>query len=294
MIGARCGLTACLLGAGLALVAQSSHSAPLTAANDVRSHGCETAGSRTPLRAPLRTPLFYSVKLEQAAKRYSQGAPLQKAAADSGYLAAEIAGIHLSGPASDAEIEQMLKQRDCRTLLNPKMREFAAVRRGREIWMVIAAPVALPERGDAASLGKVVLDLVNSARSSGRRCGGKYFVAAGPLALDPMLTQAALQHSRDMAEHDAFDHRGSDGSSPAARIERAGFKEHRIVGENIAAGAMTPTEVVQGWLASPAHCENIMDGRFTLLGVAYAENLHTQSGVFWTQDFAARRLPERR
>jgi uncharacterized protein YkwD len=109
-----------------------------------------------------------------------------------------------------------------------------------------------------------------------------------------MLTRAAQQHSRDMAEHDAFDHRGRDGSSPALRVERAGFKDHRIVGENIAAGVMTPAEVVQGWLASPGHCENIMDGRFTLLGVAYAENLHTQSGVFWTQDFAAPRLAAHR
>jgi uncharacterized protein YkwD len=285
-----------VLGAAtaLALATQRVQSAPLTAANDVRSHGCEAPGSRTPLRTPMRAPLTYSAKLEQAAKRYSQGASLQKAAADSGYLAAEIAGIHLSGPASDAEVEQMLIERDCRTLLDPKMREFAAVQRGREIWMVLAAPVELPARGDAASVGKVVLDLVNSARGSGRRCGGKYFAAAAPLALDPMLTQAALQHSRDMAEHDAFDHRGHDGSSPATRVERAGFKEHRIVGENIAAGAMTATEVVQGWLASPAHCENIMDDRFTSLGVAYAENLHSQSGVFWTQDFAAPRLPARR
>jgi uncharacterized protein YkwD len=238
----------------------------------------------------VRTPLFYSVKLEQAAKRYSQGSALQKAAADSGYLAAEIAGIHLSGPASDAEVERMLIKHDCPTLQDAKMREFAAVRRGREIWMVLAAPVTLPARGDAASVSSEVLNLVNAARSAGRRCGGKYFAPVAPLTLDPMLTQAALQHSRDMAEHDAFDHRGYDGSSPATRIERAGFKNHRLVGENIAAGATTAPEVTHGWLASPAHCENIMDGRFTLLGVAYAENLHTPSGVFWTQDFAAPRL----
>jgi len=61
------------------------------------------------------------------------------------------------------------------------------------------------------------------------------------------------------------------------------------VGENIAAGAMTPDEVTAGWLASPAHCENIMDGRFLLIGIGYAENRQTRSVVFWTQDFAARR-----
>jgi uncharacterized protein YkwD len=90
-----------------------------------------------------------------------------------------------------------------------------------------------------------------------------------------------------MAAHDHFDHQGSDGSTPATRVERAGFGDHRIVGENIAAGAMSPAEVVQGWLASPPHCENIMDGRFTRVGIAYAANVRTPAAVFWTQDFAA-------
>jgi len=138
-------------------------------------------------------------------------------------------------------------------------------------------------------VSRLVLELVNKARAAGRRCGGKLFAPVGPLVLDPALTRAALEHSRDMAQHDAFDHRGHDGSTPAARIDRAGFGAHRIVGENIAAGAMTPDEVTAGWLASPAHCENIMDGRFLLIGIGYAENRQTRSVVFWTQDFAARR-----
>jgi uncharacterized protein YkwD len=269
-----------VLGVAAALTSQPIYSAPLSAANDVRLHGCGASGERV--------PLFYSFRLEQAAKRYSQGASLQKAAADSGYLAAEIAAIHLSGPANDEDVEQMLMKRDCRALQDPRMREFAAVRRGREVWMVLAAPVALPARGDADSVSSVILGLVNAARLEGRRCGGKYFAPAAPLVLDSTLTRAALAHSRDMAEHDEFDHRGHDGSTPATRVERAGLRSHRIVGENIAAGAMTPSEVTQGWLASPAHCENIMDGRFTLIGIAFAENLRTRSAVFWTEDFAAR------
>jgi uncharacterized protein YkwD len=169
------------------------------------------------------------------------------------------------------------------------MKEFGAEQRGHDVWMIFAAPVVLPARGDAASVSRVILDRVNAARAAGRRCGGKYFAPAAPLALDPTLTQAALEHSRDMATHDAFDHRGHDGSTPSVRVTRAGFGAHRIVGENIAAGAMTPAEVTEGWLASPAHCENIMDGRFTLVGIAFAENLRTASEVFWTQDFATRR-----
>ncbi len=254
--------------------------APLSAANAARLHGCAASGTLG--------PLFYSVQLQQAAQRYSHGASLQSAVAGAGYLAAQSAAIHLSGPMNDAQAESMLIARDCRTLQDPRMREFGAEQRGRDIWMIVAAPVALPARGDAASVSRTILDLVNAARAAGRRCGGKYFAPAGPLAPDPALRRAAFEHSRDMAEHDAFDHRGHDGSAPNARIERAGFGAHRIVGENIAAGAMTPQQVMEGWLASPAHCENIMDSRFTLIGIAYAENLHTASAVFWTQDFAAR------
>ena len=229
------------------------------------------------------------MQLQQAAKRYSQGASLQSAIADANYLAAQSAAIHLSGPATDAEMARMLAARECRTLQDPRMRDFGAEQRGREVWMVFAAPVALAARGDQTSVSRAILDLVNAARAAGRRCGGKNFAPVAPLALDPALTRAALEHSRDMAQRDAFDHRGRDGSTPSARVDRAGFGAHRIVGENIAAGAMTPGEVTEGWLASPAHCENIMDGRFTLIGIAYAENLHTPSAVFWTQDFAAHR-----
>ncbi|HEY2781312.1 MAG TPA: CAP domain-containing protein [Steroidobacteraceae bacterium] len=255
--------------------------APLSAANAARLRGCGASGSRA--------PLFYNMQLQRAAQRYSHGDSLQRAIAEAGYLAAQSAAIHLSGPTSDAEMESMLVARECRTLQDPRIREFGAERRGRDTWMIFAAPVSLPAKGDEASTGRAILDLVNAARAAGRRCGGKYFAAAAPLALDPALTRAALEHARDMAKHDAFDHRGHDGSSPGARVDRAGFGAHRIVGENIAAGAMTPAEVTQGWLASPAHCENIMDSRFTSMGVAFAENLHTASAVFWAQDFAAHR-----
>ncbi len=274
---------AALFGVAGALAVMTVHSTPLSAANAARLRGCTAAGSR----GPPRVPLSYSMPLQQAAQRYSHGASLQSAIAGGGYLAAQSAAVHLSGPTDDAQIERMLVARDCGTLVDPQMRDFGAERRGRDLWMLFAAPVALPARGDAASVSRVVLDLVNAARAAGRRCGGKSFPPARPLALDPALTRAALEHSRDMAEHDAFDHRGHDGSTPAVRVERAGFRPHRIVGENIAAGALTPNQVVEGWLASAGHCENIMEARFTLMGIAYAENLHTASAVFWTQDFAA-------
>ena len=202
----------------------------LEAANWQRMHGCGVAAA-----APLQS----NTKLQQAAKRYADGASLQGAMAATGYLAAQSSAIHLTGPVSDVEIERLLGARYCRTLQDPQFRDFGAERRGRDLWMVLGAPVALASPGDASSVNRRILSLVNEARAAGRRCGGKYFAPVGPLALDAALTRAALEHSRDMAAHDAFDHRGRDGSTPGMRVDRAGFGDHRIVGENIAAGAMT-------------------------------------------------------
>jgi uncharacterized protein YkwD len=159
--------------------------------------------------------------------------------------------------------------------------------------MVFAAPVTLPGPGDADFVARQILDLVNRARASGRRCGGVAYPAVPPLTLNPVLSGAALMHSQSMARYEEFDHRGHDGSSPATRIQRAGYGRYLIVGENIAAGAMTPAEVTEGWLQSPAHCENIMDGRFAEIGIAYAVNTGSSELVYWTQDFAAPRRPVR-
>ena len=253
---------------------------PLSAANWDRLQGCGKA---------RLAALAGNAQLQVAARRLADGASLQSAIAASGSLATSSSLIHLTGPISDLDVQRLLAQHYCRTLQDPAFKDLGAERRGRDLWLVLAAPVSLPGTRDAPQIARRILELVNQARAAGHRCGSKYFAPVGPLTMDDALTRAAQEHSRDMAAHDAFDHRGHDGSSPAVRVERAGYGEHRIVGENIAAGAMNAAEVTEGWLNSPPHCENIMDGRFAQIGVAYAQNLKTQSAIFWTQDFAAHR-----
>jgi uncharacterized protein YkwD len=256
------------------------------AVNWARVQGCNASATRARLSS---APLQNNLKLQKAAERLASGGSLQDALVAFGYLASESAELHFSGIMTDAQITRTLTANYCGTLTNPKLRELGAERRGHEVWVVLAAPVPIPTPADAASIGRQILDLVNAARAAGRRCGAKYFAPAAPLALNASLTSAALAHSREMARTALFDHRGPDGSTPADRIRRAGYGAYGIVGENIAAGAMTPAEVTQGWFASPAHCENIMDGRFTQIGIAYAANLDSAAGVYWTQEFAAPR-----
>jgi uncharacterized protein YkwD len=253
----------------------------LTSVNWARQRGCNVSAMRAPLQNDL--------KLQKAAGRLAAGAALDDALTAAGYAASQSSALHFSGMLSDSQFARALTASYCRTLTNPAFRDLGSERRGRELWMVLAAPASMPTAAEAGAVSQRILDLVNAARRAGRRCGAKYFSPAAPLTLNAGLTRAALAHSRDMAQYGAFDHRGHDGSNPAERVERAGYGAHRIVGENIAAGAMTAAEVTEGWLASPAHCENIMDARFTQIGIAYAASLKPEPGMYWTQDFAAPR-----
>jgi uncharacterized protein YkwD len=272
-----------LIALSLGLLSAAAQAEVIDAVNWVRARGCASA------RAPLRD----NAKLRQAAQQLASGVSLQSSLTSAGYLAAQSSGLHLSGAVSDAQLANILAKHYCGSIADPKFTELGVQRRGRDVWMVFAAPVALPGPGDADFVARQILDLVNKARSSGHRCGDVVYPAVAPLTLNPVLSSAALTHSQSMARYDEFDHRGRDGSSPATRVQRAGYGSYLIVGENIAAGAMTPAEVTEGWLQSPAHCENIMDARFAEIGIAYAVNTASSELVYWTQDFAAPRRPLR-
>jgi uncharacterized protein YkwD len=150
----------------------------------------------------------------------------------------------------------------------------------------IAADAAVG-RESAATIRERVIDLVNAARSRGRRCGSERFAAAPPLGSSRQLNAAAAEHARDMARRNYFDHRGRDGSQPKDRVLRAGY-EPRLSGENIAFGPETAEEVVAGWLDSPGHCANIMEPRFEHIGVGVATG-KKRKRIYWVQTFGAPR-----
>lgn len=145
----------------------------------------------------------------------------------------------------------------------------------------------LVARSAAADVRQRVLELVNQARATGRRCGGEQFPSVAPLAWAPPLEAAAQSHASDMAAREYFEHRGKDGREPRERIRDAGYAS-RLSGENIAFGAESAEEVVAGWLASPGHCANIMDGRFRHTGIGFAP-ARTAGHIYWTQTFGAPR-----
>jgi uncharacterized protein YkwD len=262
--------------------------APLTASadvvdsiNKVRAHGC-------PGRSGAEAPLRESSRLDAVAKQLSRGIDLRRAEKYAGYHAVTSASVEVSGVPDSGEVERIIGRQFCAASTEPRFRDIGTFRRGTEVWIAVAEPFVPPGARDAPAISRRVLALTNDARAHARRCGGTTFAAAPPLALNTALEQAALEHSKDMATHDYMDHTGRDGSSPADRITRTGYK-WRMVGENLAIGIMTPEDAVAGWLQSPHHCANLMTARFSEMGVAFAVNSSTDAGVYWTQTFGTTR-----
>lgn len=131
-----------------------------------------------------------------------------------------------------------------------------------------------------------VLVLVNQRRAAGATCGTTVYAAAPAVVANDKLRQAARCHSLDMATQNYFSHTGLDGSNPGARIAATGYRATRW-GENIAAGYRTPQQVVDGWVASPGHCANLMNGNYVHLGNGYAFDSASGYDHYWTQDFGA-------
>lgn len=245
--------------------------------NAVRQHGC-TDRHGTP------APLHRSRKLEAAARALATGQDLHAATTKAGYRELKSASIQIANVPDDPQIQQVLSRQFCSQVTDPAFQELGTYHKGAYVWAVLATPFNPPAPREAAAISARVLELTNEARASGRECGREPFAAAPPLILAPLLEKAAMAHAKDMAAHDLFDHKGSDGSSPSDRVTRAGYK-WRMIGENLASGVTTADEVVSGWLSSPHHCENIMGPRFTQMGVAYYYDPKSTGGVYWTQVF---------
>lgn len=114
-------------------------------------------------------------------------------------------------------------------------------------------------------------------------CGTTSYPAVGPLTWNTYLFNAAAGHATDMATNNYFSHTSQDGRTFSQRISAAGYN-WSAVGENIAAGQTTAQQVMDGWLQSPGHCANIMNGSYTEIGVACAKNDASTYKTYWVMD----------
>ncbi len=127
-----------------------------------------------------------------------------------------------------------------------------------------AEPTVAPTAEPEVSMAERVIELVNQERVS---------AGLNELEEDSDLTEAACVRAREIVRQ--FSHTRPDGSSWSTVSAKA-------FGENIAMGYRTPDEVMDGWMNSQGHRENILRESFESIGVcAWEEN----GRIYWVQLF---------
>ncbi len=102
-----------------------------------------------------------------------------------------------------------------------------------------------------------------------------------PLALDPLLAEAAHAHAADLAKRDAISHYGANGSTPVTRVAATGY-DAVLTGENVATGYRHFDEVLDGWLHSPSHRKTLLLPDAAHVGLALVYDRSASSRTFWT------------
>ena len=259
------------------LVPATASAEVIDSVNAVRHVGCDAHHPGVP-------PLRENARLDEAAHRLSQGTDLRTALQFAGYHEVSSFSVSISNVPPSGDVERTIAQQFCQQVINPAFREMGTWRRGSRVWIALAEPFNPPAVGDLGTVAHRVLQLANEARSHARRCGATPYAAAPPLSADARLAQVALAYARDMASWGYMAHTGRDGSTPAQRITRGGYRWSEV-GENLASGVMTAEDAVSGWLGSPEHCANLMDPLYRHMGVGFAVNAHDQRGVYWAMEF---------
>ena len=110
-------------------------------------------------------------------------------------------------------------------------------------------------------LPAVVIDLTNEKRTE---------LNEQPLKRSTVLDGAAQMKAQHMAKNEYFAHYAPDGTSPWYWFDKANYV-YAYAGENLAIHFTDSTEVVDAWMNSPKHRENIASSNFTEIGVGTAK-----------------------
>jgi len=130
----------------------------------------------------------------------------------------------------------------------------------------------------AAVLPSLVIDHANKDRSA---------TEVQPLQNNPLLTQAAQLKAEDMAKRSYFAHEGPSGETPWFWLDQVGYK-YVYAGENLAINFFDSFEVNRAWMSSPKHRANILDQRFTDIGVGMANGqFEGRNAIFIVQFFGS-------
>ena len=139
----------------------------------------------------------------------------------------------------------------------------------------VAAPSAVAPvvPASANTMEREILSLVNKERAK---------AGVAQLGWSEKLAAVARAKSQDMSQHNYFSHQSRIYGGPFEMMKAFGIS-YRTAGENIAKGQKTATAVMTAWMSSAEHKKNILNPKFTEIGVGHS--VAGNGTVYWTQMF---------
>ena len=108
-----------------------------------------------------------------------------------------------------------------------------------------------------------IVDLTNQQRAS---------QGLGPLSVNGALNQAAIAKANDMFQNQYWAHVSPSGTTPWVFIKNSGYN-YTVAGENLARDFGDSGSVLNAWMSSPTHRDNIVNGKYSEIGVAVVDGI---------------------
>ncbi len=125
--------------------------------------------------------------------------------------------------------------------------------------------IRLLDRSSLHILGftsSVTVDEVLSATNQERAANG-----LGPLSLSSKLSDAARRKAADMFAENYWAHNSPSGLTPWHWFQAVGYN-YTYAGENLAKDFGNTNRLMDAWMASPTHRDNILNTHYTDIGIA--------------------------
>lgn len=128
-----------------------------------------------------------------------------------------------------------------------------------------------------------LVNLVNQKRSEN---------GAGAVKLDSTLCEAAQKKGEDMFTKGYWAHVAPDGTQPWAFFAQVGY-DYIYAGENLAKDFQTSGAVVEAWMNSSSHRQNLVSPKYDEMGIAVVNGtLNGYETTLVVQEFGRRKSPQ--
>lgn len=162
-----------------------------------------------------------------------------------------------------------------RVIVDSEYTDYSYIRRGYKATYDELLPAARQNRNEySAYIGKI-LKILNGYRAE---------KGVSPLKLNEKLTVMSCARAEEIAWSGVQGHTRPDGRKCFSIFKEAGY-DAGTAGENLGYGFWTPEEVCQAWKDSRTHYNNIIDKRFTVIGIGVAADPDERGKLVWATHF---------